>query len=409
MDEYYPPDEQARGQACLDAELAAYFGEARPWFSKIHARLFNGKPFIVTALLLFGWTAPAFGITEFVFDWWFFEGFAPLGTLVIYFVTTCVFCIFPVVTTTVIHWWEERTFLPLMRDLKKLVTNYTIQDEGNSLESEESNRYERFVRRKIKKCFRLMNHPASIAASVTIAALFIVASVFNTARPGFVFIWNYVPAFFMVLFGANVVIGTLPFHVIMHDILADVNIKIEPEHPDGFGGLSPLKDLAINTALVVAMLAFTIPWLIGLPQVLSSTLEPLTYVPFALVPLVIYAIAYVFLKPTYTLSRRIKAAKLDFLVDMHGQYLEAFSFFQAMLEAIKREIKDNKVDPGEKAPDGEIVRSQGMLVEMLKDRYEKARLVKEWPITASTKGKLIASMLVPAAMPVLNILIQFLL
>ncbi|MEX2681951.1 MAG: hypothetical protein Q6373_010130 [Candidatus Sigynarchaeota archaeon] len=399
-------DTPKHGSTEFDTKLATYFGEARPWFSKVHARLFPRKPFLVTALLLFGWTAPAFGITEFIVDWWFFESFATRATLFMYFITTCFFCVFPVVATTLIHWWEERTFLPVMRDLKKLVTSYTIQDESSGIDIDDSTRYERFVRRKIKKCFRYVNHPVSMAISAMIAALFIVASVFNTARPDFVFIWNYIPAFFMVFFGANVIIGILPYHVIMNDILKDVNIKIEPEHPDGFGGLLPLKDLAINTTLVIATLAFTIPWLIGLPQVLSSTLEPLTYIPFVLIPLIIYAIAYVFLKPTFTLYRRVKDAKIAFLVDMHGQYLEAFSFFQEMLQTMKREIKDNKVDPGEKMPDGDIVRSQGMLVEMLKDRYEKARRMKEWPVSTVIISKLLGSLLVPIALPVLNVLIQ---
>nr|MDO8086042.1 hypothetical protein [Candidatus Sigynarchaeum springense] len=406
MNAFQTPGLITRDHADFDAKIATYIGKARPWFSKVHAKLFPGKPFLVTALLLFGWTAPAFGITEFIVDWWFFKDFAPPGTLFLYFITTCFFCLFPVVATTVIHWWEERTFLPIMRDLKRLVTSYTITDEGGGIDVDESTRYECFIRRKIKKCFKYVNHPLSMAISAVIAGLFIVASVFNTARPNFVFIWNYVPAFFMVFFGANVTIGILPYHFIMNDILKDVNIKIEPEHPDGFGGLLPLKDLAINTTLVIAMLAFTIPWLVGLPQVLNSTLEPLTYVTFILIPLIIYAIAYVFLKPTYTLYGRVKDAKIEFLVNIHGQYLEAFSFFQEMLESMKREIKDNKIDPGERVLDGDLLRSQGMLVEMLKDRYDKARRMKEWPVSMAIISKLLGSLLVPIALPVLNILIQ---
>ncbi len=393
----------------FDSKLVTYFNEARPWFSKVHARLFPNKPFIITALLLFGWTAPAFGITEYFVDWWFFETFAPPGTLVVYLVTTCFFCLFPVVATTVIHWWEEKTFLPVMRDLKMLVTSYTIQDESSGLDIVETTRYERFIRRKIKKVFRYTNHPVSIVFSLAIAALFILASVLNTARPNFVFLWNYIPAFFMVFFGANVIIGILPFHFIMNDVLKDVNIKVEPEHPDGIGGLSPLKELAINTTLVVAMLAFTIPWLISLPQVLSSSLMSLTYVSFGFIPLIIYAIAYVFFRPTYTLYRRIKAAKVAFLVDIHAQYIEAFSFFQAMLRAMKREIQDNKVDPGEKPINGDVIRSQGLLVELLKDRYEKARRMKEMPVSTSIISKLVGSMLVPIALPTLNFIIQSLL
>ncbi|NMC07346.1 MAG: hypothetical protein GYA24_19180 [Candidatus Lokiarchaeota archaeon] len=394
------------GLEAFESKLAGYFGEARPWFSKIHARLFPNKPFVITAILLFGWTTPAFGITEYFVDWWFFETFAPPATLIVYLVTTCFFCVFPLVATVVIHWWEERTFLPVMRDLKQLVTSYTIQDESSGLDIDEATRYERFIRRKIKKCFKYVNHPVSIAVSLAIAALFILASIINTARPNVVFLWNYIPAFFMVFFGANVIIGILPYHVIMNDILKDVNIKIEPEHPDGIGGLAPLKDLAINTTLVVVMLAFTIPWLISLPQVLSSTLEALTYVAFGFIPLIIYAIAYVFFKPTFTLYLRIKAAKVAFLVDMHGQYLEAFTFFQGMLQGMKREIQDGKVDPGEKPVSGEIVRSQGMLVEMLKDRYDKARRMKEWPVSMSIISKLVGSLLVPVALPVLNLIIQ---
>jgi hypothetical protein len=397
---------ETRGTADFESKLAMYFGDARPWFSKVHARLFRNKPFILTALLLFGWTAPAFGITEFFVDWNYFKDFATYDTLIMYFITTALFCLFPVVATTVIHWWEEQTFLPVMRDLKLLVTSYTIQDESSGLQIDEATKYERFIRRKIQKCFKYVNHPAVIVTSIAIAAFFIVTSILNTARPDIVFLWNFIPAFFMVVFGANVIIGILPYFRIMNDILKDINIKIEPEHPDGLGGLSPLKDLAINTTLVVVTLTLVLPWLGGLPVILRSSLELLNYVVFPFIPLFIYAIVYVFLRPTYTLYRRIKAAKTSFLVAMHGQYLEAFGFFQEMLQAMKREIKDLKVDPGEKPINGDIVRSQGMLVEMLKDRYEKARRMKEWPVSTATISKLVGSLIVPVALPVLNLIMQ---
>jgi hypothetical protein len=99
--------------------------------------------------------------------------------------------------------------------------------------------------------------------------------------------------------------------------LANEQLRIDPLHPDGLGGMSVVGDYAIRTTALFSVGALLLPLQLQYAATVGAEATSLIYV-MALVYVVFIAAS--FLYPTIAVNRRADAVRTDILDDLRTQY-----------------------------------------------------------------------------------------
>nr|MDO8117710.1 hypothetical protein [Candidatus Sigynarchaeota archaeon] len=269
--------------------------------------------------------------------------------------------------------------------------------------------YKNIMHTKVRMNVRLSNSVVLGLISMSIAGGYIYATMLNT---GFFFLLHYIPYFFLLFFCADIIIGSISHVFLMRRILESFQpyLVIFPAHPDGIGGLGPLKELAINTTVVISSTVLVIPWLISIPLILESSLQYLSLLALAIVPLLMWLIASVFLYPTYILYKNISKAKDEKLTTLYDDYMVAFLRLQQVIK-IKYNLTETPVTRIGQDENGEYMtdlQDLALYVNRLKEDYKEVMAMRSWPISTPTLWKLAGSVVLPALMPLVNWILSIL-
>lgn len=411
--------EAAAARVRLDAFVKDRLGGYRPWSSKVIARI--PLPYPIAAVLLFGWPVIALPVLELLVDWPALLAFREGPVLLAYLVTSSILASFPPVFTTLLYTWERRTFQPMITNLFFLLDvdvlarvriNFqgAVPDEPcqrQDVVDKALSNYEDIMLLKSRANVRLSNSKLLAMASLLIAGGYIYATILNTGLP---LLLHYIPYFFLLFYCVDIIIGSIPHVFLMRRILEAFHDKlvIFPAHPDELGGLGPLKELAIDTTIVVATTALVIPWLLSIPLILAESLQYLSTLALAIVPLLVWLILSAFFYPTYILYRSISTAKDETLDRLYEEYSVAFARFQDIVKAKYHldnvPLENAGLDPAS-ATD---VQDLATYTQRLKEDYKDVMGMKSWPVSAPVAWKLLASAIVPFLMPLVNWLLNML-
>lgn len=387
----------------------------RPWYSKLFSKRLRKIPYPVASLLVFGWPVIALPLLELFVDWDKLLGFQPPPLLLTYLFTSMILALFPLFFTSLFYWWEKNTYHKIVIDLFFIqdidrLANLVHKEKMSTLGGEKRkqilldgalNNYKQMMLQKTRLNVRFVNSKASIIIAAIIAFLYIYATAHNTGYP---FLYHYIPYFFILFFTSEIIIGSLSQLFLMKSILISFErtIKIVPAHPDGLGGVAPLKDMSINTTIVISSIAIVIPWLFSIPVILEERLWFLTYVAFGFIPLLIWFIFYVFFSTTYILYRSLNSVKEKTVGVLFQEYSDALAKFQAMTKekyGLTVKISDQMDGTSDKFQD------LSLYVSLLKGEYQDVLKMKTWPVSIPILGKLVGTAIVPILMPIINLIL----
>jgi hypothetical protein len=177
----------------------------------------------------------------------------------------------------------------------------------------------------------------------------------------------------------------------IREFTATVDLRIDPLHPDGLGGLAAFGFLAIRTTLLTSLGALLLP--MGFEMAAGPGLQWLVGTAIVLYTLFI---AGTFAYPTYRVHRvadRLRETELDRL---RGEIRELPGQLSTAAEtAADPDADDSAVDNRELAVQLEIQR--------LRREYREYANVKLYPMSVSILAQLVGSVLLPLAFLLLDI------
>lgn len=166
--------------------------------------------------------------------------------------------------------------------------------------------------------------------------------------------------------------------------LAHEDLQVDPLHPDGLGGMSPIGHLSIRTTFLFSLGSLLIPLLLQYAAASGPRLTGLVYGMG-----LIYAtfIALSFLYPTIVVSRRAAEVRDDVLDELRSQYIDVKGRAGEPAIGARPETTDPKVE-------------QKLL--RIRSEHEDYRRVDLYPMNISILVRLTGSVLLPLSFIILD-------
>ena len=180
-----------------------------------------------------------------------------------------------------------------------------------------------------------------------------------------------------IFYAGSVLVLNLTTNVwLLHELLGNKQLKINPLHPDRCGGLSPLSQYSLNTAYLAAIFGTMIT--LGKYQFVSQgiaqeywyfNLTILLYIPLSLL---------CFFGPLVAARKGMKKAKEELLSEIAKQ-------FQIDYERIHTSLSS----------DGEILKKEAVKLQELRSLYTLTNEFPVWPFDVTTFRQYLLSVVTP--------------
>jgi hypothetical protein len=271
-----------------------------------------------------------------------------------------------VVGAPAIWYWERRVFTGFVTDTRSLVA------DGAAFDSVTERYRERF-----RNDYWLFTVPwaALIVGIVGInVEFFRTVGVSGYGDPVF---WVYLA--FAAWWGVVTGIGFFGAFVTIQCIRAvgDLELHIEPLHPDGLGGLSSIGSFAVWTTMLISLGSLTLP----LAFLLAAD-GGYTAVVSVAVLLYVVTIAGSFLYPTVYIHHRAQRIRTEELEDRRER-----------IRSLQREMDSAETGVGES---GEMEETAKRLeIQRLRDEYNEYDAVNLYPLSVNILVRLLSSVLLP--------------
>lgn len=142
----------------------------------------------------------------------------------------------------------------------------------------------------------------------------------------------------VVYMGSILILNLIDNIQILHSILKNKKLNVNPLHPDRCGGLRPLSDYSLKTAYLITLLGFWIS-VISYQTITQSTKQDYWYI-YSIVIVYIFLSLTCFFGPLLTAHRGMEKAKEDVLHEIARQfqadYLEIHSSLTEDAETLKK-------------------------------------------------------------------------
>jgi len=198
-------------------------------------------------------------------------------------------------------------------------------------------------------------------------------------------------AVFAVLLWIGVIVGIgfllVTVMILIIRALAKEQLRIDPLHPDGLGGMSVVGDYAIRTTALFSIGALLLPLQLQYAATVGPEATSLIYV-MALV--YVLFIAASFLYPTFAVNRRADAVRTDILDDLRTQY-----------QRLKREANEPLIGADLTATDSAVEQKLARIREEHR-AYSEVRL---YPMEITILTRLVVSV----ALPIVSVGIEYVL
>ncbi len=270
-----------------------------------------------------------------------------------------------------IHYYDQTVFPHFLSEIRSIVS-----DERHL--SDIASKYQTFFRRKY---WVISTTWAILLVSVVIA--------------NFNYFQQYgVDAYLNISFGIYLafvvwvgVITGIGFHMIVTTIrcirdIGDLELEIDPLHPDQLGGLSNIGILAIRTTMLNSIGALGLP--IAFTFASAGNYESMVYLVVVIYTLFVL---FAFLYPTIYVNRKAESVREEEL--------------QKRREKI-HDIRDNAI--GEfRTNDPEAVSIEHQLqIRLIRDELREYQNVRLYPFTVSILTRLVSSVLLPVVFMILE-------
>ncbi|MEH2251349.1 hypothetical protein [Nostoc sp.] len=180
-----------------------------------------------------------------------------------------------------------------------------------------------------------------------------------------------------IFYAGSILVLNLTTNVwLLHELLGNKQLKINPLHPDRCGGLSPLSRYSLNTAYLATIFGIMIT--LGKYQFISQGIAQESWY-FNLTILLFIPISLVcFFGPLLAARRGMKKAKEELLGDIAKQ-------FQADYKRIHTSLSS----------DGEILKKEAVKLQELRSLYTLTNEFPVWPYDVTTFRQYLLSVVTP--------------
>jgi hypothetical protein len=239
---------------------------------------------------------------------------------------------------------------------------------------------EKFKRKNYQLCHNFYSNKAIlISLPFVLCGVYIVNNYFYNASFG-LHIWLTIVIISLLLFAGIGLWNSFGALFYVANILKD-DLRIDPMHPDGFGGLEPIGDFIIKATLIISTGSLIIPFaLIAASEgVIGGEFRFITLI---LTGLYIFIVLLSFIVPLLKLNNVAKRYKYSIIKEAVGKY-----------DVLLKELLDNPTSENQ----AKIELYHGTyLVEIKK--------MKIWPFTGLTLIQVFGAIALPAATLILQIL-----
>ncbi len=180
-----------------------------------------------------------------------------------------------------------------------------------------------------------------------------------------------------IFYAGSVLVWNLTTNVwLLHELLGNKQLKINPLHPDRCGGLSLLSQYSLNTAYLAAIAGTMIT--LGKYQFISQGIAQ-EYWYFNLIILLYLPISLIcFFGPLLAARRGMKKAKEELLGEIAKQ-------FQADYKRVHTSLSS----------DGEVLKKEAVKLQELRSLYTLTNEFPVWPFDVTTLRQYLLSVVTP--------------
>lgn len=189
----------------------------------------------------------------------------------------------------------------------------------------------------------------------------------------------------MIDYGVLSGLGLFSVAVTIHTIweVSNLELHIEPLHPDGLGGLSVFGDFSIASTLLISNGALAIP--LSFDMVTSDLGSVIVY---AGVGLYILFIILSFVYPTYRINRKAQALREEHLDQ-----------FRSKIRRLETELSENTQEADSSLHDLEL----RLEIDRIRKEFQNYRDVRLYPLSIGIVIRLASSVLLPIGFTLFDI------
>jgi hypothetical protein len=164
------------------------------------------------------------------------------------------------------------------------------------------------------------------------------------------------------------------------------SLDLNPIHPDGFGGLEGIGEIAIETSFLVTLIVLVFPWVFEMVRLFDFLAEGV----ISLLLIIVFGFAVImfiitFTVPTFKIYQKAKKGKDTILNDASEIYKDA-------LDDIKKVIDEARSKKDYSNPS---IIALGTITNIEMENYRETRQMKVFPFSKTILVKLTTGLLIP--------------
>lgn len=313
----------------------------------------------------------------------------PHHTELTYFSFSCMFA-FVIVGSYGAYSWDKRIFYAFFQKLHQLRKNQIIIMKNEVFDEY----FQTFNAMKNRHPKTGLLVSAGIAGVVEMFVITIYSPYLTQLSLTFwAILWGvvYYLAVYIAVMGINNVMITLTLIKRLSRV-ENFTMKLNPLHPDRFGGLKSLQDFCVGTSYHLSCLALLIPWMIEELQLLYIFNHAIPFI--TLVAALVFAVVIMllsFIVPTLDLYRLAQREKNALLLEAGDAYHKIYPLYQ---ESISTQANHLKI----------LELSQFLQIQLA--RFQEFEKMKAFPISLPSLSKLLTSVIIPSTVFILQQLIS---